>query len=356
MNRVTVFYNQSYLERPKDFPKQKERLAELREKLLDDSGNSVSMLGLNFSPEAGVKMADHLAEQLVGCVRQLTHSKVVAFFGDGGAGLFLNGVDQVGRQEQAVRENPVCLGPGGTYIHGAKAMGTADLDDVEGFVEDDIDYHRQLVKIRNCQVTKANDNGDIVSQHDYPFFAFAGMYFDPYILHLNENIGRTGSRWQNTAKIITQAAREIFLGNRRSKLRAFTTLPRWGFARFQDEISSLSNDKIFLMESIDAGALDMVKISAVINIIGQNRELLGHFFRRANGHSEDVPLSVEGILSRFKPKPIDRFTEKFDTSLLGGLAFSTDGFPHQVELNPGEEATLDIFTDKESGVRVVKKL
>lgn len=363
MDKVAVFYNQNYVDQAKQYPRQKKRLFELFRRLVEDGDKAVSMHALNFQLENGEQMVDHVAGQLVLQMRDLTNSKIVAFFGDGGTGLFLAGMDQLGREvDPAVRENPVCLGPGGTYIHGAKAMGTAQLDEVVNFAQDDLDYRSQTVKIRNACVTKTDaETGLTISQKNHPFYGFAGMFFESYILMLNETMGRTGGRVKNALGIVGEAARDIFGGEakRFSRLRAFTTMPRWGFARFTPEVESLDEGQIYQMSSDDAGPLDMLKISAVVNTISSNRQLLqavlaGVDLWKSAG-LELSRLGVHDILDKFRPLRIERFVEKFDANLLGGLNYSTDGFPHLVKLEPGEEAKLEIDTVAGSGVTVVRK-
>lgn len=359
-NKVAIFYNQDYLRTPERYPRQKKRLGKLFEELKRRNGHQLEMHPVNFQAKEGCPMVDHVESQLIKHQCDLIHGKVVAFFGDGGTGLFLAGMDQLGRCEAEVRENPVCLGPGGTYIHGAKAMGTPEVEDVVDFVSGDLDFTKQNVKIRNCKVTKSDaENGETKLVQNHPFFGFAGMFFDAYVLGLNEKMGRTGSRIKNGAAVIGEAALDIFSGDKKSRLRAFTTMPRWGFARFEPEIESLDNDGIFLMKSDDAGPVDMLKLSAVINIISSNRTILKAVMRAVDFCKEiGLPssrMSVRDILDKFRPRRIEKFEEGFSGEMLGGLNYSTDGFPHQISLKQGEQATLEISTIEDSGVKVVRK-
>lgn len=360
MNKVAVFYNQDYLEKPQSYPRQVNRMMKLADELKRRNGHQLVFHPINFRPEKANTVIDHVESQMVDYQRDLTHAKVVAFFGDGGTGLFLSGLDRLARHQPELRENPVCLGPGGTYIHGAKAMGTPAIEDVADFATDRLDYLPQKVKIRNCRVTKTDrETGHVKSVEDAPFFGFAGMFFDAYVLELNEKMGRTGSRLQNAASIIGEAAMDVFSRGKKSRLRAFTTLPRWGFARFDPEVESLDNDGIYMMKSDDAGPVDMVKLGAVINVIASNRLVLKSILKAVDigkglGFSAEK-MSMMDILDKFRPRRIEKFSEDFSDEMLGGLHYSTDGFPHRIALSKGEQASLEISTIADSGVKVVRK-
>lgn len=379
MKKVSILYNKSYTDTPDRFPKQKKRLELLREKVAHRGDRQVHMKGLEFAPGESRNLNTHVEKQLVSDLRALTSHKVVAFFGDGGAGVVLGAIDRIARQHKEktgddlpeLTQNPICLAPGGTYIHGAKAFGTSGVDDVQTYAHDESAFTSQLVKIRKCRVVKhaAEDPGQMIHEEERPFYAFAGMFFDAYILEMNERLGRKDGRTSNALKVLYEALKDVFGGDifgagapgrkPKSKLRAFTTLARWGFAKFDPEVESLGEDHLSMMESDDAGPLDMLKISAAVNIIGSNRTLLRSLFsqiekEKTEGGQHDR-MSLKSILGKFRPRPVNNFSEEFDPSFLGGTHYSTDGYPHRVNLEPGQKARLEISTIPGSGVHVARR-
>lgn len=362
MSKAVVYFNQNYLSSPESFPDQSKRLHQLHQKLSGD-GNVVEMKGVDFCTMDGGDLVKCLENQLVGDIRDLSRQKIIAFFGDGGTGIFLSALDNIGRNiEQQVRENPVCLGPGGTYIHASKEMGTAKIENIADFVNNQLDAKAQKVKIRRTTVVKTDMESDkIIDSDEKTFFGFAGTSFESYILTLNERKSRSGGRFGNALEVIKQASKDIFGPREKpvSRLRAFTTMPRWGFTRFWPEIDSLGDDHFYMMASDNADPLGMLKISSVVNLIGSNRHLLqaaltGIDLWKVSGGSVDRG-GFKDILDKFRPSRVDKFSEDFDGSMLGGLNYSTDGYPHQVSLKEGQKAKLEIETIKESGITVIRK-
>jgi hypothetical protein len=247
--------------------------------------------------------------------------------------------------------------------------------------------------MRSTRVIKTHiDEPEMTTEiTEHPFFAFAGMFFDAYILHKNEKLGRKEGSIKNSLKVIKEAMQEVFGNNTeevmatlrqafggeifvgshkegqsdkrsipQSKLRAITTLPSWGYARFDQNIESLDRDHMYLMESDQAGPVDMLKITAAANIIGASRQLLRFCLQQIHAQVESgkhpEPGDMKDILRKFAPKKISSFREKFDPKLLGGLNYSTDGFPHKVSVKPNEEAHLEISTIPDSKVHIVRKI
>lgn len=379
MDKVVIYHNQDYTDQPEKFTKQRKILEDLKTEITRNSDRQVSMRGLNFSPGPVRNMDEHITEQLVTQIRDLIEAKIIAFFGDGGSGLFLGAIDQIariykerrGRELSGLRENPICLAPGGTYVHGAKAMGTSRLSDVVAFARGGLNYRRQLVHMRNCRVTKRikarPEYGTYERNH--PFYAFAGMFFDAYLLELNERLSRNNGHFQNEFRVFVKIMKEVFLGDilddkegglgrRRSKLRAITTIPSWGMVKFGPEVESLGDDGMYLMQSDEVGPLGLLKIATIINMVAANRRILQKFFQHVDekkkAGAKFKPVGIQDVMHKFRPRRVAGFSEDFDPSLLGGLHYSTDGFPHTVSLSPGEEARLDISTIPDSGVHVVR--
>jgi len=373
MSKITVLYNQDYADKPDSFPGKKRLLSDLKEKISNKGSNQTEMRGIRFEPGPTGDIHEHVANQVQHILPELMSGKIATCFGDSGNGLVLGAVDQIGRQHtqntgaelSGLTENPIYLAPGGTYNHGPIAMGTDRLLEVADFASNDTSaYTKQLVRMRNTRVVKnkIDDPEKTTEITDHPFFAFAGMFFDAYILDMNEKLGRKDGYIKNSFKVITNAMKDVFgsYPAPESKLRAFTTLPRWGMARFEPEVESIGDEEIFLMESEQAGPVGMLKIAAAVNIIGASRNLLRKCLRYIKKEVEEgkepAHTDVKGILRKFEPKKITTFTEKFDPKLLGGLNYSTDGFPHQINLAPDEEARLEISTIPDSKVHIVRKV
>lgn len=374
MSKVTVLYNQDYADNPKAFPGKKRMLESIQQNIAKSDAEPV-MRGIRFEPGPTRDIHNHVANQVQALLPDIMSGKIVTCFGDSGNGLVLGAFDQVGRYHKqqtgtelaSLTENPVYLAPGGTYNHGPIAMGTDKLAEVADFASNNNSgYKEQLVRIRNARVVKnkTEDPEEVTEISDHPFFAFAGMFFDAYILEKNEKLGRKDGYLQNSFKVIAEAMKEVFGGNTpiapESKLRAFTTLPRWGMARFEPGVESLDSDELFLMESEQAGPMGMLKIASAVNIIGASRKLLTRCLQHIEQEVSEgkVPAStdVKGILKKFAPKKLTYFTEQFDRKLLGGLNYSTDGFPHKIDLKADEEARLEISTIPDSKVHIVRKV
>lgn len=362
MAKANIFFNQSYQDNPEQYPKQSGRLAEIYKSLTRKGRNQVAMNGLNFAVPKGKEMLEHVSGQLVGQIRELTNSKIIVFFGDGGTGLFLAGMNKLGDEiDPSIKENAVCLGPGGSYIHGAKQMGTDLVEKVVDFVEGKLEGRAQKVKIRNARVVKTDLETDrVISEQNHPFYGFAGTSFESYILELNEKKSRNGGLIKNAFEVLGQASRDVFdgVGKKVSRLRAFTTMPRWGFVRFWPEIDSLDNDSFYMLGSDNAGPIDVLKISTVVNLIGGNRHLLKAALAGIdvwkNSGRELENKSVADILDKFRPRRLEKFVEDFEVGMLGGLSYSTDGFPHRVNLLANQRARLEIDTIGNSGVTVMR--
>lgn len=400
MNKVNVLYNQDYADHPEDFPGKKKLLEKIKERISKGDGHAV-MQGIRFQSGPTGNIHDYVAEQIRAILPDLKSGKIATCFGDSGNGLVLGAFDQIARQHKQetgtelsdITGNAIYLAPGGTYNHGPIAMGTDQMKELTDFVgNDNSGYKNQTVRMRNARVqkNKVNNPHKITETTNHPFFAFAGMFFDAYILDKNEKLGRKDGYIKNSLKVINEALREVF-GNDaqavlesliqafgseifvesdneqrpernipQSKLRAFTTLPRWGMARFEPEVESLDSDEIFIMESEQAGPVGMLKIAAAVNIIGASRSLLRACLQQAEKEVKagktPAETGIKGILRKFNPKKISYYTEKFDPKLLGGLNYSTDGFPHQVHLEKDEEGRLEIYTIPDSKVQIVRKV
>jgi hypothetical protein len=374
MSKVTVLYNQDYADHPEAFPGKKRLLDGIQQSISKTDSQPV-MRGIRFEPGPTGDIHDHVANQIQTLLPDIMSGKIVTCFGDSGNGLVLGAFDQIGRYHEQktgtelsnLVRNPVYLAPGGTYNHGPIAMGTDKLAEVADFAgNDNSGYKEQPVRIRNARVVKnkTEDPEKVTEITNHPFFAFAGMFFDAYILEKNEKLGRKDGYLKNSFKVIAEAMREVFGGNTpiapESRLRAFTTLPRWGMARFEPEVESLDSDEIFLMASEQAGPMGMLKIASAVNIIGASRDLLSKCLQHIEQEVSEgkVPAStdVKGILRKFEPKKLTYFSEQFDPKLLGGLNYSTDGFPHRISLQADEEARLEISTIPDSKVHIVRKI
>lgn len=362
MAKASIFFNQSYQDNPNKYPRQSSKLAEIYKSLTGKNRHQVAMHGLNFAVPQGREMLEYVSGQMVEQIRDLTNSKVVVFFGDGGTGLFLAGMNKLGEEvDPSIKENAVCLGPGGSYIHGAKQMGTDLVERVVDFVEGKLNGKAQKVKIRNARVVKTDlDTDSVISEQNHPFYGFAGSSFESYILELNEKKSRHGGLIKNAFEVLGQASRDVFdgVGEKVSRLRAFTTMPRWGFARFWPEVDSLDSDGFYMLGSDNARPMEMLKISTVVNLIGCNRHLLkaaltGIDIWKSNGQ-ELEEKGVADILDKFRPRRLEKFVEDFEAGMLGGLSYSTDGFPHRVNLLPNQRARLEIDTIGNSGVTVMR--
>lgn len=400
MSKITVLFNQDYAEHPDDFPGKKDLLEKVQ-KHISKADSEPVMRGIRFEPGPTGNIHDHVASQVQSLLPDIMSGKIVTCFGDSGNGVVLGAFDQVGRhhEQQTGTElsdlvrNPIYLAPGGTYNHGPIAMGTNNLSEISDFAgKEKSGYKDQLVRIRNTRVIKNQiDEPETATEvTEHPFFAFAGMFFDAYILHKNEKLGRKEGSLKNSLRVIKEAMQEVFGNNAeevmatlrqafggeilvgsnnesqvhrrsipQSKLRAITTLPSWGYARFDKSVESLDREKMYLMESDQAGPVDMLKITAAANIIGASRQLLRFCLQQIHAQVESgrhpQPGDMKDILRKFAPKEISAFKEKFDPALLGGLNYSTDGYPHKVSVKPNEEAHLEISTIPNSKVHIVRK-
>jgi hypothetical protein len=340
----------------------------MREEVWKVTDAPVVLHGVDFSPRPGVDILDHVKGQLVDQQRALTSDLVVAVFGDGGAGVFLSAVDDLARDAENdtgkvsdIRGNAFFLAPGGTYNHASQFLGTHELDALRAFAENDSDFTEQLVRIRQMEVTKSTVDDSMLQMREHRFFAFAGKGFDSQILHWNEQLGRQNSTLQNILTVIIQAFQQVYAQeNCRSALEVYTTLPRWGAIRFPADVESLGKDYLYRFTSSEVGMMGMMKNAALVNSLGMSPEILKYLFERLEREKLFVgsfpPGSFEDIFSKLQPQAGRTFTSHLipEKSYLGGMDYSTDGFPHHLDVGPGEKASFRITTLPDSGVRLVR--